>query len=189
MGTEKERVAFQLRAPEAGAVFLAGTFNDWSTDADPMKKDREGVWKKSKKLRPGRHEYKFIVDGVWKLDPACRETARNQYGTANNVIQVQAGSDAAARRDAYLEKMKARLDKWNREIDKLEDKAAQAKGVAQTRYRQQIDALRGLRREFEAKIEEARQAVEQAWDELKGGLEEAWEALSQGIKSAKTKFK
>ena len=189
MGPDKERVAFELRAPEAEAVFLSGAFNNWSTHADRMKKNKEGVWKKSKKLTPGRYEYKFIVDGVWTLDPACTGTVRNLYGTANNVVEVRPGSEMAARRDAYIEKMKAKLDKWNREIDKLEDKAALAKGEAHSAYHRQIEALHARRREFEARLEDAREAVEQAWDGLKDGLEDAWKALSQGIKSAKSKFK
>ena len=189
MSTSKERVTFELRAPEAGHVFLAGTFNDWSTDEDGMKAGKDGVWKKTLKLEPGRYEYKFIVDGVWKLDPACTDTVRNRFGTANNVIEVLPGMELAAKKAAYIEKMRARLDKWQAEIDKLEVKAAQAKGATKSKYRSQIKTLRSLQGEFEEKLEETRQSVSQAWEELKSGLENAWKTLSQSIKSAKSKIK
>jgi hypothetical protein len=189
MSTAKERVTFGLRAPEAKQVFLAGTFNGWSTDEDCMKAGKNGVWKMTKKLQPGRYEYKFVVDGVWKLDPACTDTVRNHYGTANNVLEVVPGMELATKKDAYIAKMRARLDKWQAEIDKLEVKAAKAKGATRSKYRRQIKTLRSLQGEFEEKLEETRQSVSHAWEELKKGLENAWKALSQSIKSAKSKIK
>jgi hypothetical protein len=45
------------------------------------------MWKKIKVLPLGTHEYKFIVDGKWTLDPE-RQTIPNQYGTVNNIIEV-----------------------------------------------------------------------------------------------------
>lgn len=189
MSTAKEKVTFELRAPEAKQVFLAGTFNGWSTDEDGMKAGRDGVWKTAKKLEPGRYEYKFIVDGVWKIDPACTDTVRNHYGTANNVIEVLPGMELAAKKDACIAKMRAKLAKRQAEIDKLEVKAAQAKGAAQSKHQKQIKTLRSLLGNFEEKLEEARQSVSNAWEEMKNGLENAWEELSQGIKSAKSKIK
>jgi 1,4-alpha-glucan branching enzyme len=51
-------VAFTFHAPEATEVFLAGGFNNWDTSSLPMKKDKDGVWKTTVKLLPGRYEYK-----------------------------------------------------------------------------------------------------------------------------------
>ena len=53
-----------------------------------MKRDKTGTWKKVKMLLQGIYEYKFIVDGEWMLDPGCGDTAPNQHGTFNNVIEV-----------------------------------------------------------------------------------------------------
>jgi len=88
MAGKKKRVEFRISAPEAETVLLSGSFNDWSENSDFMEKDQTGTWKKIKTLPQGTHEYKFIVDGTWTLDPNCPDTARNQYGTRNNIIEI-----------------------------------------------------------------------------------------------------
>jgi hypothetical protein len=52
-----------------------------------MKKDSTGTWKKIKMLSEGIHEYKYLVDGDWTLDPECRTTP-NEFGTENNVVYL-----------------------------------------------------------------------------------------------------
>ena len=37
-------VAFRVWAPNAEAVFVTGTFNDWSEDAAPMAPEDGGIW-------------------------------------------------------------------------------------------------------------------------------------------------
>lgn len=92
-GTHAAR--FTCHAPEAKAVFLAGTFNDWSQESTPMAKDAEGNWSATVDLKPGRYEYKFVVDGAWRCGSGhdgegheCRECVPNQFGTKNRVIEV-----------------------------------------------------------------------------------------------------
>ena len=88
MAGKKKRVEFRILAPEAETIHLSGSFNGWSEHADFMKKDQTGTWQKIKMLPKGKYEYKFIIDGTWTLDPNCAETACNQYGTHNNIIEV-----------------------------------------------------------------------------------------------------
>ena len=52
---------------DAGEVFLVGSFNGWNTAADLMQRDN-GTWEAIVLLKPGEHEYKFIVDGKWQPD-------------------------------------------------------------------------------------------------------------------------
>jgi len=87
---------FTCHAPNARAVFLAGTFNQWNTKAAPMKKGADGNWATAIELPPGRHEFKFVVDGVWCCEPGCDGTNRNcpkcvpnAFGTMNRVIEVR----------------------------------------------------------------------------------------------------
>jgi len=89
MPVKRVRIQFKVFAPEAKEVLLAGSFNDWSGSSDPMKRDKTGAWKKVKMLPQGTHEYKYIVDGVWTLDPESPHTVPNQYGTRNSTIQVR----------------------------------------------------------------------------------------------------
>ena len=79
----------------ANAVFLAGTFNDWSPTATPMKTDDAGHWVETLPLAPGRYEYKFVVDGEWCCEPGCTSKrvqcphcVTNQFGTMNRVLDV-----------------------------------------------------------------------------------------------------
>ena len=84
------KVTFVLLEPGAKQVFLCGEFNGWASDATPMKRDDAGHWKTTIALAPGRHEYKFLVDGNWKHDPLARVNVWNQNGTLNSVAQVRA---------------------------------------------------------------------------------------------------
>jgi 1,4-alpha-glucan branching enzyme len=84
----KKRVTFALHAPDAQSVLVTGSFCDWNTAAGALKKDKQGLWKKSIMLAPGRYEYRFLVDGAWQDDPQCAERAPNTFGTANCVLTV-----------------------------------------------------------------------------------------------------
>ena len=94
--TKATPVEFNCCAPEAQAVQLAGTFNDWSTEATPMTKGEHDNWSVSLNLPPGRHEFKFVVDGQWCCEPGCDGTNRdcpkcvpNEFGTLNRFIDVE----------------------------------------------------------------------------------------------------
>jgi 1,4-alpha-glucan branching enzyme len=91
---------FLFHAPEAAAVYLAGTFNEWNPRSTPMAKDAEGDWNIDIPLQTGRYEYKFVVDDHWYCEPE-QETAwlprtecvSNPFGTFNYVLVVVAQED------------------------------------------------------------------------------------------------
>jgi 1,4-alpha-glucan branching enzyme len=80
-----KKVRFNLYAPEAKRVFLAGDFNNWDVHNLPMKKDNKGTWEASLALTPERYEYRFWVDGVWYDDPNAQERVENSFGSQNSV--------------------------------------------------------------------------------------------------------
>jgi 1,4-alpha-glucan branching enzyme len=84
------KVTFVLPICDAKRVSLSGEFNGWSPDATPMRRHSDGHWETTLALAPGRHEYKFLVDGNWKHDPLARVNVWNQNGTLNSVAQVRA---------------------------------------------------------------------------------------------------
>src|SRR5215469_9765208 len=55
-------VHFEVTAPSAREVFLAGTFNDWKYGATPMTRAEGGRWVTELTLHPGVYEYRFVVD-------------------------------------------------------------------------------------------------------------------------------
>jgi hypothetical protein len=101
-------VLFSYRAPYAGSVALAGDFNGWSTTANPMTKDADGVWTLTVSLGPGEHQYKFVVDGQWIADPGNPVTAGDygnsvvKVGTDGKVVQMKATSNTELSPKVYL---------------------------------------------------------------------------------------
>jgi 1,4-alpha-glucan branching enzyme len=79
---------FKLFAPAAQEVFLVGDFCNWQGDDCPMRRLKDGSWKKSLKLNPGRYEYRFVVDGHWWTDPENPDRQENPYGQDNSVLVI-----------------------------------------------------------------------------------------------------
>ncbi len=88
-GKTSKRVTFELTAEPGSRVYVAGTFNKWDPAADPMKDNPDGGhYAAALRLAPGRHEYKFVVNGDWRLDPNCADSVPNAHGSRNSVIVV-----------------------------------------------------------------------------------------------------
>lgn len=70
-------------------VFIAGSFNNWDPKAMQMAGDENGVYSITLNLDPGIYEYKFVIDGVWTLDPDPeRDWTQNGLGTLNSVLRI-----------------------------------------------------------------------------------------------------
>jgi 1,4-alpha-glucan branching enzyme len=93
--TNNQKIHLSCHAPEAKAVFVAGTFNDWKADTAPLRRHSDGKWDLKLHLAPGRYEYKFLVDGEWSCEPGVEHENRddpkccaNEFGTMNRVLKV-----------------------------------------------------------------------------------------------------
>ena|SRR5579859_4627865 len=93
------------------------------------------------------------------------------------------------KRDAYVKKLKEKLDQWNVEIDKLQTKADMAKAGARMRYRKEVEKLRKKSGELGGKLGVLRQTGKTAWQDLRAGLEVARKSLGESVKTAKSRFK
>ena len=82
------RIPFTLKAPDAKSVSLTGDFNRWDTKGIPLKRNKGGSWNGGIKLRPGKYEYKFIVDDEWWTDPENPLTVETSVGSLNSVKEV-----------------------------------------------------------------------------------------------------
>jgi 1,4-alpha-glucan branching enzyme len=84
-GVDKE---FVYENAAASKVSIVGNFNDWNKDANPLKNEN-GVWKTTISLKPGKHEYQFVVnDTDWIVDPKQEVSVKNKYEGMNSVIEV-----------------------------------------------------------------------------------------------------
>lgn len=81
----RDRVTFRLQGHEdARSVFLAGSFNQWNSHVQPFFRTAFG-WETSLEMKPGKHLYKFVVDGEWRLDPDNPQVETESHGYQNNV--------------------------------------------------------------------------------------------------------
>ena len=85
-----ERVVLTVQADPGSTVFLSGSFNNWDPAALKMiDKDGNGLYSVTVTLAPGIYEYKFLINGVWTLDPdPDRDWTQNGLGTLNSVLRV-----------------------------------------------------------------------------------------------------
>merc|ERR1712051_817206 len=79
-------VSWKESSPSPSLVELAGSFSSWSPL--PMTRSDEGIWTAVVELASGRHEYKVIVDGDWRVDESV-EKVNNGMGSWNNVLRVE----------------------------------------------------------------------------------------------------
>lgn len=88
-GRESVYVRFELYAPRAHRVSLAGTFNRWDQAATPLVRVQpDGVWMVTLALPTGQHQYAFIVDGrEWVTDPTA-PAVDDGFGRRNSVVSV-----------------------------------------------------------------------------------------------------
>jgi 1,4-alpha-glucan branching enzyme len=112
-GCGSQCVCLELTHATAQKACIAGSFNDWHPSVTPMIQLSDGKWVKELALPPGRHEYRFVVDGEWVDDPAATELIPNAFGTANAVLEVRpaatARAGAAARADISPKKTTGKL--------------------------------------------------------------------------------
>jgi 1,4-alpha-glucan branching enzyme len=80
-------VAFRLWAPHADAVYVTGSFNNWSPDAHPMLKEAEGFWYANIASAVIGHEYRYrLVIGdkqLMRIDPYARQVTSS---VGNSVV-------------------------------------------------------------------------------------------------------
>jgi 1,4-alpha-glucan branching enzyme len=81
------KVTFELEGVEADSIVAVGDFNEWDTEATPLKKFLNGKFKTSIDLEKGNsYEFRYIVDGVYTNDAQADAYAFNAYAGAENGV-------------------------------------------------------------------------------------------------------
>jgi len=76
-------------AGPARDVKVAGTFNGWEPDRDVItRREPDGTWEKVVYLNPGSYEYRLVVDGEWRPDPANEGRVPNPLGGDNSELRI-----------------------------------------------------------------------------------------------------
>lgn len=92
-------------------------------------------------------------------------------------------------REEFIQKMKAQLDQWSIEIDRLSARAEAAQAEAKLKYRAQIEAIKQQREAAKLKLHELQASSEDAWDSVRESMESGWESITKAIKDAMSRFK
>ncbi len=86
------KVTFRYQPVIGGVakVSVAGSFNGWKVDANPMTDpDKDGVWSTDIEIAAGRVQYKFVVNGdQWMTDENAAEFESDGLGGQNSVLTV-----------------------------------------------------------------------------------------------------
>jgi cyclomaltodextrinase / maltogenic alpha-amylase / neopullulanase len=71
------------------AVYLAGSFNNWDRRANPMRRTDGKLWTLEMRLQPGKHQYKFVLDGEeWITDPLAARNEDDGNGNINSILMI-----------------------------------------------------------------------------------------------------
>jgi hypothetical protein len=82
-------VQFVVDAPTAETVHLVGDFTEWQPTIELTDVDGDGVWSGRVPLRPGVHEYMFVIDGAdWITDPNAAGYQDDGFGQRNALVAV-----------------------------------------------------------------------------------------------------
>lgn len=80
-------VQFRVEAEGARQVAIAGTFTGWKPQ-NLLRETEPGVWTALVPLRPGVHDYAFVVDGEeWRPDPNAPQV-EDSFGGHNSRISL-----------------------------------------------------------------------------------------------------
>ncbi len=86
-------VRIRYRDSQAGDVRIAGDFNGWIPDKgvrSVIESESDGrVWTKVLHLPPGTYQYRYVVDGEWREDPANDQKMAGPSGRVNSVLVVR----------------------------------------------------------------------------------------------------
>ncbi len=87
-------VQFRLEARGATSVQLAGTFTAWQPRVE-LRETEPGEWTVLVPLRPGVHDYAFVIDGDrWVADPHAPQVADDFGGTNSRISLPPLGSSS-----------------------------------------------------------------------------------------------
>ena len=84
----RRTVTFKLEDAPGRQVFVAGCFSNWEPKHKLTDHDGKGVYTGRILLAPGEYQYKFVVDGEWRLDAANPNFVPNDFGTLNSLLKV-----------------------------------------------------------------------------------------------------
>ena len=85
------RVTFKVpKGLEAESVVLLGDFNEWETQANPLKVRKDGSWSTTVSIKADReYRFRYLVDGErWINDDEVDHLVANRFGGQDGLLEV-----------------------------------------------------------------------------------------------------
>ena len=130
-------VTFRLPVEVRGdSVCVAGDFNDWSTEANPMTHDDEGFVAVIS-LAPGRaYRFRYLVDGTrWENDWAADAYVPNEFGGDDSLVDLTTFDGTSTVAEPVAESDEPAAKRGSRTAKKAEPAAKKAEPAAKKRAR------------------------------------------------------
>jgi hypothetical protein len=82
--------SLKLNNNKTHTVAIAGDFNSWNPGDNLLEDpDGDGIWTGTLKLKPGRYEYMFVLDGKkWVSDPNALRYVKDGFGNKNAILEI-----------------------------------------------------------------------------------------------------
>jgi 1,4-alpha-glucan branching enzyme len=81
------KVTFTVPAEEAKNVTVVGSFNEWNTEATPLKKLKNGSFKGTIDLDCGiSYEFRYLVDGAYVNELEADSSIWSDFAGADNSV-------------------------------------------------------------------------------------------------------
>ena len=84
----QREVTVRIEAEEGSKVYVAGSFNGWDPKKDELAPEEGGGYSTTLPLPRGTHQYKFVINDVWCVDPGCEDWTPNGVGSLNSVLSL-----------------------------------------------------------------------------------------------------
>jgi predicted RNase H-like nuclease (RuvC/YqgF family) len=105
--------------------------------------------------------------------------------THNREKEITMSEKDQREKELYEQKMRARLDEWKAELDKLKARAKGASADTQIKMNREIEELETAIQEGETRLSALAEASGDAWESIKEGVDAAWESLTSAFDQAK----
>ncbi|HXL02546.1 MAG TPA: isoamylase early set domain-containing protein [Candidatus Atribacteria bacterium] len=93
LGYRKIELVFYSPSQSSRTVAVAGDFSSW--DYLQMERVKEDCWRITLKVKPGKYQYGFLVDGKeWVADPNSLRQVPDGFGKFNSVLVVNGESNS-----------------------------------------------------------------------------------------------
>lgn len=92
-------------------------------------------------------------------------------------------------RHQYVEKLKAKLDQWDRDLDVLEARVRDTSGELRQRSQQALADLQATQRQLGERLNELVHTTDDAWQRIRLSLDAALDNVKSGLAAAREELR